>query len=112
MFFLFTSFELVEFIYRIQTNKNYSFLSLNKQSFLFVKAKYFRYSFFDLGVKTLFLYLDRLLVRYKKHLVLLTIIASLVLTGVFGITSILGIKDNYAIARLAIKVDRLFAASI
>jgi hypothetical protein len=103
MFFLFVGLELVEFIYRIQTSENYSFLLLNKQSFLFVKTKYLRYSLFNLGVETFFLYLDRLLVRYKKYLVL---------TGAFGITSILRIGDSYVSARLAVKVNRFFAASI
>jgi hypothetical protein len=60
----------------------------------------------------LFLYLDGLLVRHKRHLVFLTIVASLVLTGAFGTTSILGIGDSYTTARLAVKVDRLFVASI
>jgi hypothetical protein len=112
MFFLFTGLELVELIHKIQTSKNYSFLSLNKQSLLFVKTKYFRYSLFNLGVETFFLCLDGLLVGYKKYFVSLTIIASLVLTSIFGITSILGIGNSYASARLTVKVDRLFVASI
>jgi hypothetical protein len=56
--------------------------------------------------------LDRLLVEHRKYLVPLTIIASLVLIGVFNITSILGIRNNYISARLAIKVDRFFVTSI
>jgi hypothetical protein len=104
--------ELVELIYRIQTSKNYSFLSLNRQSLLFIKAKYLRYSLFNLGIKMFFLCLDRLLVGYKKYLVPLTIVTSLILTGVFGTTSILGIRNSHASARLAVKVDRFFAASI
>jgi hypothetical protein len=55
---------------------------------------------------------DRLLVGYKKHLVPLTIIASLVLTGVFGITSIFGVGNNYISAKLAVEINRFFAASI
>jgi hypothetical protein len=85
---------------------------LNKQSLLFVKAKYLCYSLFNLGVEIFFLCLDRLLVRHKKYFVSLAIVASLVLTSIFGITSILGIRDSYVSARLAVKVDRLFAASI
>ena len=80
--------------------------------FLFIKTKYLRYSLFNLGVKIFFLCLDRLLVGYRKYLVPLTIIASLVLSGVFGTASILGIRNSYISARLTVKVDRLFAASI
>jgi hypothetical protein len=106
MFFLLMSFELVELVYRIQTSKNYFFLLLNKQTFLFVKTKYFRYSLFDLSIKIFFLYLDRLLVRYKKYFVFLTIIAGFVLIGILGITSILRIRNSYIIAGLIIKVNR------
>jgi hypothetical protein len=109
---LFAGLELVELIYGIQTNENYFFLSLNKQSLLFVKAKYFRYSLFNLGVEIFFLCLDGLLVRYKKHFVPLAIIASLVLTGAFGTTSILRIRDSYVSARLIIKVNGFFVVSI
>jgi hypothetical protein len=112
MFFLFAGLELVEFIYRIQTSENHSFLLFNKQSLLFVKAKYLRYSFFNLSIKIFFLYFDRLLVGYKKYLVPLTIVANFVLIGVFGIASVLGIGNNYISARLAIKIDRFFATSI
>jgi hypothetical protein len=87
------------------------FLLFNKQTFLFVKAKYLCYSFFDLSVKTFLLYLDRLLVKYKKYLVPLAIIAGLVLTGVFGTASIFRIRDNYAAARLTIKVNRFLITS-
>jgi hypothetical protein len=80
--------------------------------FLFVKAKYFRYSLFNLSIKTFFLYLDKLPVGYRKYLVLLMIIASLVLIDIFGIASILGIGNNYISARLIIKVDRFFVANI
>jgi hypothetical protein len=59
-----------------------------------------------------FLCFDRLLVRRRKYLVPLTIIASLVLTSAFGITSILRIGNSHASARLAIKIDRFFAISI
>jgi low temperature requirement protein LtrA len=84
----------------------------NKQSLLFVKAKYLCYNFFNLSIEIFFLYLDRLLVGNRKYLVFLTIIASLILIGIFGITSILRIRNSYISARLAIKVDRIFAVSI
>jgi hypothetical protein len=103
---LLISFEFVEFIYRIQTNKNHFFLLFNKQVFLFVKAKYFCYSFFNLSIKIFFLYLDRLLVGYKKYFVSLVVITSLILTGILGITSILRIRNSYIIAGLIIKVNR------
>jgi hypothetical protein len=106
------SFELVELVYRIQTSKNYFFLLLNKQTFLFVKTKYFRYSLFDLSIKIFFLYLDRLLVRYKKYFVFLTIIAGFVLIGILGITSILRIGDSYIVARFIIKVNRFLITGI
>jgi hypothetical protein len=79
---------------------------LNKQTFLFVKTKYLRYSLLDLGVKTFLLYLDGLLVGYKGYLVLFVIITSLVLPGIFNVPSILGIRNSYTAAGLAIKVDR------
>jgi hypothetical protein len=112
MFFLFAGLELIELIYRIQTSENYSFLSLNKQSLLFVKAKYLRYNLFNLSIEIFFLCLDRLLVGRRKYLVPLMIIAGLILIGAFGITSILGIRNNYILARLAVKINRFFAASI
>jgi hypothetical protein len=112
IFFLFASFEFVELVYRIQTSKNYSFLLLNEQIFLFIKTKYFCHSFFDLSVKIFFLYLDRLLVGYKGYLVFLAIIASLVLTNTLSITSILGIRNNHAITRLVIKINRFLITSI
>jgi hypothetical protein len=79
--------------------------------FLFVKAKYLRYSLFDLGIQTFFLRLDRLLVGYRKYLVFFPVIARLVLSSVLSITSILGIGDNYIATRLAVKVDGLFIAN-
>jgi hypothetical protein len=103
---LLASFKLVKLVYRIQTSKNYSFFLLDKQVFLLIKTKYFCYSFFDLGIQIFFLYLDRLLVGYKKHLVSFIIIVGLVLTNAFSIASILGIRNNHATARLAIKVNR------
>jgi hypothetical protein len=80
--------------------------------FLFVKAEYLCYSFLNLSIKTFFLYFDRLLVRYKKYLVPLSIIASFVLSSTLGITSILGIGDSYITIRLAVKVNRFLTASI
>jgi hypothetical protein len=53
-----------------------------------------------------FLYLDRLLVKYRGYLVPLAIITSLVLSGVFSALSILGIRNNYIAAGLAIKINR------
>jgi hypothetical protein len=106
MLFLLTSLEFVELIYRIQTSKNYSFLSLNKQMFLFVKTKYFCYSLLDLNIEAFLLCLNRLLVGHKEYLILLAIIISLVLSGVFSAPSILGIRNNHIAAGLAIKVDR------
>jgi hypothetical protein len=112
MFFLLISLEFVELIYRIQTSKNYFFLLLNKQIFLFVKTKYLCYSLLDLNIKAFFLYLDRLLVGYKKYLVFFAIIISLVLLGVFSISSILGIRNSYITAGLVIKIDRFLITSI
>jgi hypothetical protein len=106
MFFLLISLEFVEFIYRIQTNKNHLFLLFNKQIFLFIKTKYFCYNLFDLNIKIFFLYLDRLLIGYKKYFVPLAIIISLILSGVFSIPSILGIKNNHIAAGLTIKINR------
>jgi hypothetical protein len=74
--------------------------------FLFVKTKYRRYNLLDLGIKAFFLYLNRLLIRYRGHLVPLAIIINLMLSGVFSVPSILGIRNNYAAAGLPIKVDR------
>jgi hypothetical protein len=53
-----------------------------------------------------FLYLDRLLIGYKRYLVPFVIIINLILSGVFGVSSILGIRNSYAIVGLAIKVNR------
>jgi hypothetical protein len=106
------SLKLIEFIYRIQINKNYFFLLFNKQVFLFVKTKYFRYSFFNLSIKIFFLYLDRLLVRYRKYFVSFIIIASLILINIFGITSILRIRNSYIIIRLVVEINRLLITSI
>ena len=80
--------------------------------FLFVKTNYFCYSFFNLGIEIFFLYLDRLLVKQKKYLVPLAIVIDFVLSSVLGVSGILGIRDNYITARLAIKVNRLLIASI
>jgi hypothetical protein len=80
--------------------------------FLFIKTKYFRHSFFDLGIKAFFLCLDRLLIRQKKYLVFLIIIISLILTNIFSITSIFRIRNSYAITRLAAKINRLFITNI
>jgi hypothetical protein len=80
--------------------------------FLFVKTKYFCYSLFDLSIKIFFLYLDRFLIRYKKHLVPFTIVVGLVLISIFNITSILGIRNSYVIAKLAIEINGLFIISI
>jgi hypothetical protein len=80
--------------------------------FLLIKAKYLRYSFFNLSIEMFFLYLDRLLVRYKGYLVLLTIVIGLVLTSILGATSILRIRDNHIIIRLAIEVNRFLTTSI
>jgi hypothetical protein len=80
--------------------------------FLLVKAKYLYYSFFNLSIKTFFLYLDRLLVGQKKYLVPLAVVIGFVLSSILGVSGILGIKDNYAIARLAIKVNGFLIASI
>jgi hypothetical protein len=73
--------------------------------FLFVKTEYFRYSFFNLGVKILFLYLDGLLVRYRRYLVPFAIITGLVLIGAFGATNIFRIRNNHVITRLVIQVN-------
>jgi hypothetical protein len=56
--------------------------------------------------------LNRLLVRYKKYFVFLAIIASFVLTSIFGATDVLRIKDNYIIVKLAIEIDRFLIISI
>jgi hypothetical protein len=58
------------------------------------------------------LYLDRLLVRQKKYLVLLAIVIDFVLSSAFDISGILGIRDNHATARLAVKINRFLIASI
>jgi hypothetical protein len=80
--------------------------------FLFIKTKYFRYSFFNLSIEIFFLYLDRLLVRQKKYLVPLVIIIGFILLSALGVSGILGIRDNYIIARLAVEINRLLIASI
>jgi hypothetical protein len=59
-----------------------------------------------------FLYLDRLLVKYKKYLVLLAVIINLVLSSVFGIPGILRIRNNYITAGFAIEVNRFFITNI
>jgi hypothetical protein len=80
--------------------------------FLFVKAKYLYYSFFDLGDKIFFLYLDRLLVRYRKYLVSLVVIIGFVLVSAFSITSIFRIRNNHITARLIIKINKLLTTGI
>jgi hypothetical protein len=79
--------------------------------FLFVKTNYFCYSFFNLGIEIFFLGLDRLLVRQRKYLVPLAIIISFVLSSILGISGILGIRDDYIIIRLVVKINRLFTTS-
>jgi hypothetical protein len=79
--------------------------------FLLVKTKYFRYNFFNLGIKIFFLYLDILLVRQKKYLVPLAIVIGFVLSSVLGVSGILGIRDNYIIIRLAVEVNGFLIAS-
>jgi hypothetical protein len=80
--------------------------------FLFVKAEYLCYSFFNLGVEILLLYVDRLLVRCRKYFVSLIIIASLVLTSIFSIASILGIGNSFTTVRLTIRVDGFLITNI
>jgi hypothetical protein len=80
--------------------------------FLFIKAKYFCYNFFDLSIKIFFLYLNRLLVRHKKYLVPLIIIASLVLTNILGAINIFRIGDNYIIIRLIVEINGFLIAGI
>jgi hypothetical protein len=82
------SFKFIKLVYRIQTSEDHFFFLLNKQVFLLIKAKYFRFSFFDLGVKTLFLYLNRLLVGYRGYLVPLAIVIVLILSSVFSTISV------------------------
>jgi hypothetical protein len=84
----------------------------NKQIFLFIKAKYFCYSFFNLNIEVFLLCFNRLLVRYKKYFIPLAIIISFVLTGIFNITGILRIRDSYIATRLAVKVDRFLIINI
>jgi hypothetical protein len=57
-----------------------------------------------------FLYLDRLLVGCRRYLISLAIIASFVLTNALGIINIIGIRDSYTTARLAIKINRFLTA--
>jgi hypothetical protein len=104
------SFELVKLVHRIQTSKDHSFLSLNKQMFLFVKTKYLCYNFFDLSIEIFFLCLDRLLIERKEYFVPLTVVTGLVLTGALGITSVLRIGNNHATARLAVEVNGFLIA--
>jgi hypothetical protein len=80
--------------------------------FLLIKAKYFCYNFFNLGIEIFFLYLDRLLVRQRKYLVPLMIVIGFVLSSVLGVSGILGIRDNYAAIRLTIKINRFLTANI
>jgi hypothetical protein len=80
--------------------------------FLFVKTKYFCYNLLDLGIEVFLLYLDRLLVGYKKHLVFFAIITSLVLLGVFSVPSILGIRNSHTITGFAVKINRFFTTGI
>jgi hypothetical protein len=65
-----------------------------------------------LGIKAFLLCFNRLLVGYKKYLVLLAIIISPVLSGVFSASSILGIRNSHVIVGLAIKVDRFLIIGI
>jgi uncharacterized membrane protein len=74
--------------------------------FLFVKAKYLCYNLFDLSVEIFFLYLDRLLVGYKKYLVSLAIIAGFVLTSILRVASVLRIRNHHATIRLTIEINR------
>jgi hypothetical protein len=80
--------------------------------FLFIKAKYFCYSFFNLNIEKFFLYFDRLLIRQKKYFVPLTIVIGFVLLSALGVSDILRIGDNYITARLIIKINGLFITSI
>jgi hypothetical protein len=57
------------------------------------------------------LYLDRLSIGYRKYFVPLTVIRGLVLISIFGITSILRIRNNYITARLAIKINGFLIAN-
>jgi hypothetical protein len=57
------------------------------------------------------LYLNKLLIGYKKYLVPLVIIISLVLLGIFSILNILRIRNNYIAAGLAIKVNKFLITS-
>jgi hypothetical protein len=59
-----------------------------------------------------FLCFNKLLVGYKKYLVLFAIIISLVLLGVFNILNILRIRNSYIIAGLVIKIDRFLITGI
>jgi hypothetical protein len=79
---------------------------------LLIKTKYFCYSFLDLSIKAFLLYLDRLLVRYRKYLVPLVIIISLVLSSIFGILGILRIRNNHVTIGFTIEVNRFFTTGI
>jgi hypothetical protein len=59
-----------------------------------------------------FLCLDRLLVRHRRYLVFLAIVAGLVRTNALGITNILGIGDNHAVVRLVVKINGFLIAGI
>jgi hypothetical protein len=74
--------------------------------FLFVKAKYFCYSLFDLSIEIYLLCFNRLLVGRRGYFVFLAIVAGLVLTGIFRVVSILGIGNRYIITRLTIEINR------
>jgi hypothetical protein len=80
--------------------------------FLFIKTKYLRYSFFNLGIEMFFLCLDGLLVKQKRYLVFLAIVIGFVLSSILGVSGILRIGDNYIIARLAVKINGFLIASI
>ena len=63
-------------------------------------------------MKLLLFFFKRFLLENFRYSVDLADIAGLILIGAFGITSILGIRNNYILARLAVKINRFFAASI
>jgi hypothetical protein len=88
------------------------FFSFNKLMFLFIKTKYFCYSFFDLGIEMFFLYFDRLLVEYKKLFLFLLIIARFILSSILSITDIFGIRNSYIAARLTVKINRFLITGI
>jgi hypothetical protein len=59
-----------------------------------------------------FLCFDRLLIGYKRYFVFLSIVIRFVLSNILNITSILGIRNNHAIIRLAVKVNRFLIIGI